>query len=266
MKESASILAALVGLSALVFIAPVQAGAVSDRVKSGASVRVCIWPDYYGISYRNPRNQQLSGIDIDMSVEMGRDLGKKIEYVDTSFARFVDDLQQDRCDVAMMAVGITPQRRQVLRFTRATLRGDIYAITTKSNRTVARWEDIDRPGVAVAVQAGTFMEPVMAEKLRHAKLVVVKPPATREQELETGRVDVFMTDYPYSRRMLDTADWAKLVSPPKTFHAVDYAYAVKPGDEEWLRSMDAFVAKVRKDGRLEASARRHKLQDILVRD
>jgi ABC-type amino acid transport substrate-binding protein len=35
---------------------------------------VCIWPDYYGITWRNPRTQQLTGIDIDLSAELGRDL------------------------------------------------------------------------------------------------------------------------------------------------------------------------------------------------
>jgi cyclohexadienyl dehydratase len=29
---------------------------------------------------------------------------------------------------------------------------------------VRRWADIDQPGVQVAVQAGTFMEPVMARR------------------------------------------------------------------------------------------------------
>jgi hypothetical protein len=106
---------------------------------------------------------------------------------------------------------------------------------------VTQWADIDKPGVQVAVQAGTFMEPVMAAALKQARMVVVKPPATRERELESGRVDVFMTDYPYSRRLLDNADWATLVAPPKPFHVLPYAYAVKPGDDDWLAQVDGFV-------------------------
>ena len=45
----------------------------------------------------------------------------------------------------------------------------------------------------------------------------VKLPATRERELVAGRVDVFMTDYPYSRRLLDNADWARLIAPAEPF-------------------------------------------------
>lgn len=244
-------------------LAPAFAGPVANRVKATATVRVCVWPDYYGISYRNPRTQQLVGIDIDLSNEFGRDLQLKVQHVDSSFPTLIADLEGDRCDVAMYAVGMLPQRMEKLRFTRPYLQSDIYGVTTKGNRVVSRWEDIDKPGVAVAVQAGTFMEPVMAAALKQARLVKVSPPATRERELEAGRVDVFMTDYPYSRRLLDNADWATLVAPPQPFHVLPYAYAVKPGDAEWLAQVDEFVARIQRDGRLETAARRHGLGAIV---
>jgi ABC-type amino acid transport substrate-binding protein len=246
-------------------VVPAVAGAnpVLERVRAAGTVRVCIWPDYYGISLRNPRTQQLVGLDIDLSTEFARDLGLKLQHVDSSFATLIADLEADRCDVAMFAVGMLPQRMERLRFSRPYLQSDIYAITTKGNRVVQRWEDIDKPGVAVAVQAGTFMEPVMAGALRQARLVRVSPPATRERELEAGRVDVFMTDYPYSRRLLDNADWATLIAPPQPFHVLPYAYAVKPGDAAWLAQVDEFVGRIQRDGRLEAAARRHGLAPIV---
>jgi cyclohexadienyl dehydratase len=240
------------------------AGPVHERVKATGKVRVCIWTEYYGITFRNPRTQALVGIDIDLSKEFAKDMGVRLEYVESSFAKLVDDLKQDKCDVAMHAVGITPQRQQHLVFSEPYLRSDIYGVTTKSSRLVRNWEDIDKPGVVVAVQAGTFMEPVMQSTLKNAKLVVVRPPRTREQELESGRVDVFMTDYPYSRRLLDNADWAKLITPPSVFHLVSYAYAMKPGDEEWRASLNRFVERIKRDGRLEGAAKKVGLSGIVI--
>jgi ABC-type amino acid transport substrate-binding protein len=258
-----SVLAMLVwfGLSCFQMAA---AGPVSDRVKAAKVLRVCIWPDYYGITYRNPRNQQLDGIDIDLSNEYARDIGVRLEYVESSFARLMPDLLDDRCDVAMFAVGITAQRQQSLKFTQPYLQSDIYGMTTRASRSIKSWDDIDKPGIQVAVQAGTFMEPVMAAALKQAKLVVIRPPLTREQELESGRVDVFMTDYPYSRRLMASADWVRLVSPPKPFNLIPYAYAVKPGDPDWLAQVDQFVSRIKADGRLDKAARKYGLSDILV--
>jgi ABC-type amino acid transport substrate-binding protein len=256
--------ATLATLVTLLAAAPTHAGPVLDRVMAAGTVRVCIWPDYYGITWRNPRNEQLQGIDIDLSAEFAKILGVKLQYVESSFAKLIDDVTADRCDVAMHAVGITPQRQQALKFSQPYLQSDVYGVTTRSSRLVRQWEDIDKPGVKVAVQAGTFMEPVMVAALKQAQVVIVRPPVVREQELEAGRVDVFMTDYPYSRRLLDNADWARLVAPPRPFHTVPYAYAVKPGDDDWLREIDRFVALIKRDGRLEAAARRHGLTEIVL--
>lgn len=252
------------GLSGLVPRAAI-AGPVADRVQATSTVKVCIWPDYYGVTFRHPRTQSLVGIDIDLSAALGQDLKARIEYVESSFPSLIDDLNQDRCDVAMFAIGMLAQRMEKLAFTEPYLKSDIYAITTKSNTVVRQWSDIDQAGVMVGVQAGTFMEPVMGQRLKKATMVTVKPPMTRERELMAGRVDVFMTDYPYSRRLLDNADWARLVEPPQPFSVLPYGYAVKKGDERWLATLDGFVARIKRDGRLADAAARNGLAAIVVR-
>ena len=237
-----------------------------DRIVSTKELRACIWPDYFGISYRNPKTQQLEGIDIDQALALAKDLGVALRFIDSSFAKLVDDLTQDRCDIAMFAIGITPARAEKLRFTKPYLTSDIVAITTKSNRRIRSWADIDQTGVVVSVAKGTLHEAVMRDKLKAATLVANATPQGREQDVESGRADVFMTDYPFSRRMLEQTDWARLVSPPSTYHLTSYAYAVSPGDDRWLARVERFVADVKKDGRLAAAAKKHQLDPIVVRD
>ena len=235
-----------------------------ERIASTGALRVCIWPDYYGITFRDTRTGRLTGIDAELSVELAKDLGVRVQYVDSSFPRLIPDLLESRCDVAMFAVGIFAQRQKQLRFTQPYLSSDIYGVTTKSNQTVQSWADIDQPGVQVAVQRGTFMEPVMRETLRHARLVPTEPPQSREKELMAGRVDVFMTDYPYSRRLLDSSDWARLIAPPKPFHVIPYGYATSPADTQWLARLDQFVSDIRRDGRLARAARNNGLTAIVA--
>lgn len=235
-----------------------------QQIIASKKLRVCIWPDYYGISLRSPRTQQLAGVDADLALEFGKDLGVAVEFVDSSFARLVNDVTSDQCDVAMFAVGVTPQRAEKLMFARPTLASDIYAITTRSNRRIKGWDDIDKPGVVVAVMKGTLHEPVMRSRLKAATLLVVDTPMAREQEVESGRADVFMTDFPYSRRMLETTDWARLVSPTSTYHMTEYAYAVAPGDLKWFNRVEQFVRDIKRDGRLLRAASRYRLESIVV--
>ena len=236
------------------------------RIQAAGQVRVCIWPDYYSISLRDPRTQMLSGIDIDLAQALGKDWGVGVQFVDSSFARLSADLLQERCDVAMFAIGITPERQQVLRFTQPYLASDVMAITTRSNRKIRSWGDIDQPGIVVAVAKGTLHEPLMRARLKHAQLIAPETPHAREQEVQSGRADVFMTDFPYSRRMLETTDWARLVAPVSTYQITSYAWAIKPGDDALHERLEAFLQTIKRDGRLLAAARKHKLDPIVVLD
>ena len=120
------------------------------------------------------------------------------------------------------------------------------------------------PGHVIAVQAGTVMEPVMRNYLKKANLFIVKPPIRREQEVESGRADAFMTDYPYSQRMLATADWARVVGPERPFHITEYAYALAPGDASLLAVVNDFIERFRQDGRLRQIAKSYKLESIVM--
>ena len=258
--------AACVGLLACVGAGQALATDRLARIQASGQVRVCIWPDYYGISLRDPRTQQLAGIDIDLAHELARELGVAVQFFDSSFARLVTDVQAERCDVAMFAIGITPQRQQVLRFTRPHLASDVVAITTRSNRKIRSWDDIDQPGIVVAVAKGTLHEPLMRARLQRAQLITPETSHAREQEVQSGRADVFMTDFPYSRRMLETTDWARPVTPPRTYHITSYAWALKPGDDVWHQRLEQFMQAIKRDGRLLAAARKHKLDPIVVLD
>ena len=62
---------------------------------------MCIWPDYYGIAFRNPRRRQLSGIEIDLSAQFAQDPRARVEYLDSSFGTLADDVKGGRIDVFM---------------------------------------------------------------------------------------------------------------------------------------------------------------------
>ena len=235
-----------------------------QRIKEAKELRVCIWPEYYGVTYRNPKTRLLSGIDIDIAAELGRELGVTVRYVDSSFPHLVEKLANDDCDIAMHGVAITQARRGQMQFTQPYMRGDIYAIASRSSGAVRQWEDLDKPGRVIAVQAGTVIEPLMQQFLKQARLLAVRPPNTREQEVESGRADAFMTDYPYSRRMLALTDWARLVAPPTPFHPIDYSYALALGETSLLDRVNSFLDAIKQDGRLLRFARKHLLDPVIV--
>ncbi|MDD2382960.1 MAG: ABC transporter substrate-binding protein [Sulfurospirillaceae bacterium] len=227
-------------------------------------LKVCIWPEYYGISYVDPRTQELKGIDVDLAYALGQDLGVKISFIESSFATLISDIETKRCDIAMFAIGRTPKRMEKLSLTTPHLASDIYAIAAKSNHRIQQWEDIDKPNVVVAVAKGTYHVDVMKQKLKYAKLLIVDSFHAREQEVESGRADVFMTDYPFGVRMITEKEWAKLIKPSKPFHTTFYGWAVSQNEESFLARIESFITTIKHDGRLLKAAQKNHLEAIVL--
>ena len=237
-----------------------------DEILKTKNIKVCIWTEYYGISFLDQRTQKIIGIDSDLAQELAKDLNVNLEFVESSFRTFMDDLNENRCDIAMFAIGNTETRRKKVRFTTPHLSSDIYAITTKSNNKIKQWEDIDKRGIVVAVAKGTYHEPVMKEKLKNAELLLVNGFHERSQEVLAGRADLFITDYPYGKRMIEKTDWAKLIIPKTQYHMTPYAWAMKYGNEQFFNRVEKFINDIKKDGRLLNLAKKNGLAPIVKLD
>lgn len=237
---------------------------VLHSILDSKKLRVCIWPEYYSISYIDIRTQTLKGLDVDLAYEFAKELGVQVDFIKSSFAKLVEDINTRKCDIAMFAIGQTAKRKEVLALTPPHLSSDIYAIASKGNNRINRWEDIDQDGVIVAVAKGTYHVDVMRKNLKKATLLVLDSMHAREQEVEAGRADAFMTDYPFGMRMLDQYDWPKMIKPPKPFHMTPYGWAMAKGEDKFLKKTQEFIEKIKSDGRLLQFAKKYKLESIVV--
>jgi len=233
-----------------------------EVTRSGV-LRVCQYPLYYSISFRNPQTGEIEGIDADLSKELAKELGVELEIVESSFGTFIADLQSDKCEIGMFGIGATLARAQAVAFSKPYLLTSIYAVT-RAGGDITSWGDIDQPGVRVAVSLGSYIEPFMRDYLQNAELVVVAPPATRESELVANRADVIMTDFPTAVKVTDEFDWAATIEPDEPLRLTPYSYVVPHGDQIWLNYINLFVDTIKLDGRLQHFAEKNKLGPIVA--
>ncbi len=233
-----------------------------EVTKSGR-LRVCIWPLYYSIAMRDTKTGELVGIDADLSKELAKDMGVKLEYVETSFGTFIADLQANKCEIGMFGVGATMKRAQAVEFSHPYLITNVYAVLREGGP-VKEWADIDKKGVNVVTTLGSYIEPFMRGYLKNASFAAVAPPATTQAELMSRRADVIMTDFPSALRMTKEFEGTKFLLPPERLAVTPYAYVVPQGDQIWLNYVNLFVDTIKLDGRLGAAAARHGLGPIVA--
>ena len=232
-------------------------------VTKAKKLRVCQFPLYYSISFRNPATGQIEGIDADLAKELAKELDAELEIVESGFSTFIADLQADKCEIGMFGVGATLKRAQAVEFSKPYLITNIYAVTRKDGK-IRAWEDIDQKGNKAAVTLGSYIEGFMKGYLKNAEVVSVAPPNTREAELVARRVDVVMTDFPTAIKVNDEFDWATYLLPKEKLAVTPYAYVVPPGDQIWLNYINLFVDTIKLDGRLMQYAKKHKLDPIVA--
>jgi cyclohexadienyl dehydratase len=232
-------------------------------VTKSHTVKVCTFDGYFAISYRDPTSGKLEGLDVDMANALAKSLDAKLQFVETSFGSFIADVETNKCDVAMFGIGITLQRAQAVEFTDAYLQTGIYAVVRKGGP-IKSWADIDKPGMRVAVTLGSYIEPFMKTYLKHAVLVPIAPPATREQELIAHHVDAEIVDYPTAQKVESSFDWAVTLTPPTKLMSTPMGYAVAPGDQIWLNYLNLFVATMKRTGELQKLAEKNRLGPIVA--
>jgi cyclohexadienyl dehydratase len=261
-----TIAAAIIAGSAALLPAESHAQALQSRlidITKSKKLKVCQYPQYYSISFRNPKTGQIEGIDADLAKELAASLDAELQIVESSFGTFIADLQSNKCDIGMFGVGASLKRAQAVEFSKPYLITNIYGVTRKGG-SIKEWSDIDKKGVKVAVSLGSYIEPFMKSYLKNAELVSVAPPNTRESELVAGRVNVIMTDYPTAIKVTDEFDWAATVLPSEKLAITPYAYVVAQGDQIWLNYINLFVDTIKLDGRLKKFAEKNKLGPIVA--
>jgi len=232
-------------------------------ITKNKKIRVCQFPLYYSISFRNSKTGEIEGIDADLAKELAKELDAKLEIVESSFGSFIADLQANKCEIGMFGVGATLKRGQAVEFSKPYLLTNIYAVTRKDSK-IKKWEDIDQKGIKAAVSLGSYIEPFMKSYLKNAEVISVAPPSTREAELVANRADIIITDFPTAIKVTDEFDWATYILPNEKLAITPYAYVVPQGDQIWLNYVNLFVDTIKLDGRLLKYAKKHKLDPIVA--
>ena len=257
----------IAGLALLCTGAAWSQAPVEDRlaaIRARGELRVCIWPDYLGMSWRNPRTGEVDGMDADMARLFATRLRVRLAFVELPGPGISAPIEAGQCDVAMTGVTVTEERAARIAFTKPYLSSPLVGVANRASQRVREWTDIDRPGVVVAVVETAPAEALMRAALRRAELAALRPPRRREAEVQAGRADVFVTDVPYARGLAQQQDWVRLVEPPARFGETLMAYAVPRGDPGWLAEVNNFLAGAKADGTLARAAERFGLQALLV--
>jgi polar amino acid transport system substrate-binding protein len=210
----------------------------------GGALRVAINYGNPVLAQRDPATGQPRGVSADLATEIGRRLGRPIAFVTyDSAGRVTDAGRQGAWDLCFLA--IDPVRAQGILFTApyVVIEGAYLVRTDSPLRTN---EEVDRPGIRVAVGRGSAYDLHLTRALRQAEIVraSTSPEAVevfRRERLEVA-AGVKQPLMAYAQANPDT----RVI--PGRFMVIEQAVGIPAGRDAALPWLRAFVEEMKASG------------------
>ena len=175
-------------------------------------------------------------------------------------ARYNESLATDDWDIGLAARD--PSRAEYLAFSVTFMEVD-NGYVARPGAAPTNAEDVDRPGVKIAVAQGSAPDAVLRRLIKNAEIVPVPGGFEPAREvLATGKADVYGENLHLAHRIADALPGARVL--PGRFNVVQMAIGVRNRAASELPTIDAFVNRIRSDGTVQNAVAEAGLRGVRV--
>jgi ABC-type amino acid transport substrate-binding protein len=200
------------------------------------------------------KDGKLYGTFVDIVEQIAKDMRWKVEYKQVDLKNFAASLQAGEFDVSVGPTFSSPGRASGASFTSPIIYLGYTGVTTadKVNK-FKTWDDLDQPGVRVAVKQGSAIGDYVTRVFKKAQIISLEQPALSAPlaavpaQADVGLMNqitvfTFLRDNPQAGLKEILAD------NPLEFTGV--CWAVKPGDSRWLEFLNTALKHYEDTGRV----------------
>ncbi len=194
-----------------------------------------------------------TGVAPDMARAIADRLGVAVSYMPfASPGEVADAVSSDAWDIALIAA--EPARAESIAFSTAYVEVEAtYLVSASSSFHLV--EDVDHPGMRIAVSAGTAYDLYLTRSLKHAELQRAKGQAGAVDLFITEKLDALAGLRPALNRQVEALPGTRILEG--RFTAVQQAIGTKPGNLAAAAFLQEFVAKAKASGLVARLIERH---------
>ena len=193
-------------------------------------------------------NNQRTGFDTELVEALGKQLGRKIEWVDIDFKGLIPALVSKRVDMAVSAIYITDERKKVVDFTVPYYAGGLVVMVKADNTSIKGPADL--AGKKVSVQVGTKSVGYVKDTYPKAQLVEVEKNQEMFNLVDIGRSDAAVTGKPAAYQYVRTRPGLKVL--PEQLTTEEYGMAIRKDTPELTKAVNEALVKLKTDGTYDA--------------
>ncbi len=189
---------------------------------------------------------QISGVDIEIGKEIGKALGREVEFRNINFDGLQTALQTGAVDMLISSVSATPERRKSLDFSEPYVKTGLAVLLAK-NSPVLKAEDLHKPGCKLVVRLGTTGETWVRDNLKDAQIKALDNDTSCVMEVVNGNVDAWVYDQIsiMNHHQEHATETRALLAP---LREEVWAVALPQGQDELKTKVNAVLATMKQDG------------------
>ncbi|HSZ87743.1 MAG TPA: transporter substrate-binding domain-containing protein [Acetobacteraceae bacterium] len=166
------------------------AEATIDRIRRTGVLRIAALPGEMPFFHKDLATGEWSGVAIDMAKSIATPFNARLEYVESTYANSVLDLQANKVDLAF-ALNPTPQRALAIGFTHAYYMHP-FGFVARRGFAARTWDDLNRPEVRVVSLIGSLTDVLLARYAPKAQVLGAKQGDDAVLLMQAGRADCIM--------------------------------------------------------------------------
>jgi polar amino acid transport system substrate-binding protein len=234
-------------LAGLAFALAAAPAAHAQTLKAGAT------PTGVPFTFLDTKTNSIQGVVVDLVQAIAKDQKISIDVQGMPFSTLIPSLTTGKIDIIAAALGITPQRQEVVDFTTPVYSyGEALVVNAKDTKPYTYLEELR--GEVIGVQVGTvYVEPMKKTGL-FKDVRVYDSLADVMRDVGLGRIKAGFGDFPIVAYQISQGvhENVRLVKDHKPSVSVSIGMAVRKGDKVTLDKLNASMTKFKSDGTLDA--------------
>ena len=242
-------------ISMLLLLLPHCRAGEIERIQAKGEIVVSLNRGYPPFSME--KNGRIFGLDVDLAYLLADYLKVKVKFIQPqSYDQQIPKLLAGESDIVIAAMTRTVERGLQVHFTAPYFEVSQAALVRRNmllDGAGSYFDLLEIQGLRLGVKAGTTHEK-FARELFPADTIKRYPTAAAAAEaLVKEEVDAMVADSPFIRvwRSTHVEHYQKIAALLEPVTREFYAFAIRPGDPDFLNWLNLFVDQVRTDGTLE---------------
>ncbi|KND61847.1 ABC transporter amino acid-binding protein [Candidatus Burkholderia verschuerenii] len=229
------------------------AGVVLGGAAHAETLKVGSTPTGVPFTFLDTKSDKITGLMVDIMNEVGKEAGYDVTTVPLAWSALIPSLTTGKIDAVSAAMFVTPERQKVVDFTDTVYQyGEGLIVPKSDGKNYVSFADLK--GKVVGAQIGTPFLKALQDSGLFAEVKVYETLQDLLRDINTGRLDAGVADYPILAYQVSHGGFTntRLLTSYKAVMPGQVGIAVQKGHPDRVAKLNAAIAKVKADGRIDA--------------